>query len=66
MTLTGLEMRALILQIWHLLETDVSFSFHLKERESRLMKKISRALESLTMETLASVKNAAGKSQRRD
>jgi len=27
------------------LETDVSFSFHLKERESRLMKKISRALE---------------------
>ena len=29
------------------LETDVSFSFHLKERESRLMKKISRALEKL-------------------
>ena len=29
------------------LETDVSFSFHLKERESRLMRKISRALEKL-------------------
>jgi len=29
------------------IETDVSFSFHLKERESRLMKKISRALEKL-------------------
>ena len=29
------------------LETDVSFSFHLKERESRLMRKINRALETL-------------------
>jgi len=29
------------------IETDVSFSFHLKERESRLMKKINRALEKL-------------------
>ena len=29
------------------IETDTSFSFHLKERESRLMKKINRALEKL-------------------
>ena len=29
------------------LETDLSFSFHLKERESRLVKKIHEALEKL-------------------
>jgi len=29
------------------LETDLSFSFHLKERESRLVKKINGALEKL-------------------
>jgi len=29
------------------IETDASFSFHLKERESRLMKKISRALDKI-------------------
>ena len=32
------------------IETETSFSFHLKERESRLMKKINRALEKLNNE----------------
>ena len=48
------------------MESDADFSLRLKERESRLMKKIRRAIEKLDEGNSASVKNAAKKSRRRD